>query len=433
MVDPRALQRDSFGNPIDSETGYARGRILAGSRDEAARVAHARELARERILTHGFEGLFDFTGSPCDFPLQRPDSGPALREFPGAARFAPELARAGLQHMSGTDEHGVTVFNRTSAGIAAAVLALTRPNETVVSVTPGKPSHPSIRRATLLARNALVEVSGSMDAQSAIAATAGRLVIITGVSSELATLPSEEFKEAIATAKTAGRIVLVDDAYGARVRPLLLGQPAAIRAGADLAITSVQKAGLQGPRAGLLVGDAALVSLVVARASELGLEARAPLCLAVLRTLQRFKPDMLHGEARAGERLYEEVSRLFRPDGSAKSVLGPVVSEENILRTVLERAGYGASQYTCVPAEAGAALGMLLLRNHGVMTVTAIGMPGARASLRLKCSEQELDRFGGQTAVASAIDDSLERLGELMGDSSALSELLLGSAAKGRE
>jgi L-seryl-tRNA(Ser) seleniumtransferase len=86
-----------------------------------------------------------------------------------------------------------------------------------------------------------------------------------------------------------------------------------------------------------------------------------------------------------------------------------------------------------VPAEASAALGTLLLKNHGVLTVNAVGMPGARASLRLKSSEQELDRFGGESAICFAVDDSLARLGELLEDSVAMSALLLGPAAKGRQ
>jgi L-seryl-tRNA(Ser) seleniumtransferase len=432
MGDATELERDSFGNPIDPGVGYARGRILADSCDEMARAAHARELARDRLLVHGVDSLFDFTGSPCDFPLWRRDNGLALREFSGTARFAAELTRAGLQHMGGGDEQAVAVFNRTSAGIVAALLALTQPREAVISVTPGKPSHPSIRRAAALAQNTLVEVSGSQNTRAAIAGTRGRVVVITAVSSELATMPPGEFEDVITAAKQAGRIALVDDAYGARVRPLLLDQPAAIPAGADLAITSVQKAGLGGPRAGLLAGEARLVLSAATRASELGLEARAPLALAVLRALQRFEPIMLHGEVRAGERLHAEISSLFGPDRVTRTLLGPVVSEDDVLFAAVERAG-GQPRTGIVPAEAGAALGTLLLKNHGVVTVNAVGMPGARASLRLKSTEQELDRFGGESAIGFAVDDSLARLGELLKDSAALSALLLGLAANRRQ
>jgi L-seryl-tRNA(Ser) seleniumtransferase len=102
-----------------------------------------------------------------------------------------------------------------------------------------------------------------------------------------------------------------------------------------------------------------------------------------------------------------------------------VVSEDDVLFAAVERAG-GRPRNGIVPAEASAALGTLLLKKHGDVTVNAVGMPGARASLRLKSSEQELDRFGGESAIGLAVDDSLARLGELLNDSAALSALLFG-------
>jgi L-seryl-tRNA(Ser) seleniumtransferase len=339
-------------------------------------------------------------------------------------RVSDELNRTALQHMGGRPSDASAVFNRTSAGIVAAILALTEPNQDLVALTPGVPSHPSIKRAAALAKNSLKEVREPERMREAIEQSSGRMVVVTGVSSELATLTSNAFRDGIHSAHQAGRIILVDDAYGARVRTLLMGQDTALACGADLAITSIQKAGLGGPRAGLLVGDQALVAAVIAKGSELGLEARGPLTLAVTRALQRFEPERLYSEVRAGEYLYKAMAQVFGDGNVEKTLLGPAISEVRVFEHVAQSTD---DSIEIVPAEVSAALGMLLLKYYGLVTVNAIGMPGARASLRLKASEDELERFGGGQAVSAALEDVLARLARIAADTDAIRDVLLGT------
>ena len=54
--------------------------------------------------------------------------------------------------------------------------------------------------------------------------TDGRLVIVTGVTSEQVVMPEADLVEALRMIRRADRISLVDDAYGARVRTVLFGQ-----------------------------------------------------------------------------------------------------------------------------------------------------------------------------------------------------------------
>jgi len=61
---------DRFGNPIDPEVGYARGRILASSEDEALRRERGMALIRARYKAFGREGLYDLTGLSGGFPVE---------------------------------------------------------------------------------------------------------------------------------------------------------------------------------------------------------------------------------------------------------------------------------------------------------------------------------------------------------------------------
>lgn len=418
--------RDRFGNAIDSSVGYARGMILSDSYAETLRNSQGMERLRVRVKRLGPDSVHDFTGSPCEFPLEPDDLAVKARESIGPALFGPRLRQLTLRHMGGREDDEAAVFNRTSAGIIATEVALCSEGDTIISVVPGALSHPSIRRGASIARAVLVEVSTLGELQQALAKTKGPLVIVTGVTSELIVMPEETFRDALQISKRAGRKVLVDDAYGARIRTVMFDQPEARRAGADLAITSNHKAGLLGPRAGLLVGEAVLVRTVIGKAAELGQEGRAPLALGVLRSLERYRPGHLLSEVAAGKSLHAALADRLGPGRVSPTALGPIIEQDDILTIARERTKETSTRPVVVPAEAAAGLGMLLLEHHGMLTVNALSSPGARASLRLKASEGELDRMGGVGAVVEAVDDAFGRLGRVLEDVAAMRRLILG-------
>jgi L-seryl-tRNA(Ser) seleniumtransferase len=94
----------------------------------------------------------------------------------------------------------------------------------------------------------------------------------------------------------------------------------------------------------------------------------------------------------------------------------------------MERAGL--AEAPIVPYEAASALAMLLVRDHGVLTVQLVGLPPGTSSLMLKfIAPERLERFGGAAAYARAIDGCLDELAGLLGTPGAVARLLLGAAA----
>jgi L-seryl-tRNA(Ser) seleniumtransferase len=221
--------------------------------------------------------------------------------------------------------------------------------------------------------------------------------------------------------------VYVDDADGARVGPAVFGQPKTLELGADVGATGLDKYGTVGPRLGLLAGDTTLVAAIRARAFEFGLEARPMLYPAVVRSLAGYRP----------ERVRELVATTRRVADALRAVFGgrlhvtPVTAQlraDDLLALAMERAGMTTPPI--VPIEATAALAMLLLEEHGVLTVHFAGMPPGTSSLLLKFIPPEtLERFGGADALAKAVDACVDRLAALLRDRAALAALLLGEAA----
>jgi hypothetical protein len=254
-----AQERDRFGNPLDPAVGYARGQVLSSAAAETARHRHGSSLIRARVARHGAASIGIFTGNRRDFLLRPEDVSSLAEEWVGAPLFAPALDAAIRAHLQAPADAATAVFNRGSAALVAAICALA-PGGRVVSMAPaGARSHPSVRRGAALAGARFEEVQDLAALDAALRSPA-QLLVVTPVTSSLARMAEAILAEVAARGRRAGLPVLFDDAYGARLRPILHGGAPAFAHGADLVITNADKAGLHGPRAGIRSPRAALVT-----------------------------------------------------------------------------------------------------------------------------------------------------------------------------
>jgi L-seryl-tRNA(Ser) seleniumtransferase len=251
------------------------------------------------------------------------------------------------------------------------------------------------------------------------------LLILTRLAVTYEMLPAERLREVVEEAHQFEVPIFVDDAGGARVGPAVFGQPRTLELGADVGATGLDKYGTSGPRLGLLAGRAELVGQIRARAIELGLEARPMLYPAVVRSLERYRP----------ERVRELVDATNRLGDALEQHLGAVVTRtpvavkleaEQLRAEACARAGIQVTTCYLVPYEATASLAMLLLRDHGILTVHFAALPPGTSALLLKFIPPEtLERFGGPERFAAAVDGALDELAGLLGEPEELRALLL--------
>lgn len=417
---------DSFGNPIDPVVGFARGRIIRSSVDEARRLRNGQRIAADRVSRLGPDSIGVFTGNQREFPLKVEDLNTHCEEWVGPGLFAEELRNVAIGHMGGLPDDGVAVLNRTSAGIIAAIAALADEKNVVSVVPPAGRSHASVVRGCGVARVALHEIQGDKDWATLLEDARPGLVVVTTVTSSLEFLDDRVAMDVIAEARRQGAVILLDEAYGARMRPVLRGGVKSLALGGDLSITNCDKAGLSGPRSGLMVGRPALVTQVSAKASEFGMEARAPIAASALRSIQRFSPHDLLEEARSGQALGKALRERMGADLVEVSDLGPMIHEDLAMKEVFRRAGRGCEGASVTPAEITSALGAVLLRDHGVLTVNTHGQPGARVSVRLKPIHGAIDRLGGTEKVVEAMVASFDSVARIVHLPDELAKLILG-------
>ena len=419
------MAADRFGNPMDRGVGYARGTILRSPADEIRRRSQALAILRARIDEHGRAAVFNFTGHRREFPAGERDLAQGLaEEWSGAARLATPLLEHARRHFGASPGADAAVFNRAAAGIVALILAVGTGGR-LVSVAPRGRAHTSIFRGAELAGARLERL-----APEALPDDAFRnadLVVITRVTSELEIMSADTARRLIETARDAGCPTLLDDAYGARIGPELLGQPKALEFDADVAITSCDKAGLGGPRAGLMVGNPSLVTAALATGSEFGLEARGPVQLGVLRALQAYAPSCLRADAEAGDGITARLAAKFGRVRVRETIMGPTVAEEDVLSILRER---GPVDARLVPVEATSLLGMVLLERFGVLTGNVAERPGARVSLRLRPTAEEVARLGGMDSVVGIVDGAMDGASELAADLGRARATILGDGAQ---
>ena len=423
------MTTDRFGNAFAPGLPYARGTILRSTEDDFVKLARAHRVIEHRIAARGPESIFNFSGLERGLPLDASELATADDEI-APALAGPRVRALALEHLGGDPRrHDVMLFNRLTAATFATHLALVAPGDTVLGLSPTY-THPTAIRAARQCGARFVETGDVAGLARALEREPRvTLLVLTRLAVTYDLLSLDAARDAVRLAHARGARVYVDDAGGARVGPAVFGQPKTLELGADVGATGLDKYGTVGPRLGLLAGDATLVATIRARAFEFGLEARPMLYPAVVRSLAGYRP----------ERVRELVATTRRVGDALRAVFGerlhvtPVTAQlraDDLLALAMERAGLTSAPI--VPIEATAALAMLLLEEHGVVTVHFAGMPPGTSSLLLKFIPPEtLERFGGADAFAKAVDTCIDRLAALLRDRDALVALLLGEAAGG--
>jgi L-seryl-tRNA(Ser) seleniumtransferase len=421
------VERDRFGNELAPGLPYARGRIVASTEDDFRKLQQAWRLIEARVTRHGPDSIHNFSGLEHGLPLT-PEELPLANDFVAPALYFDRFRAAALDHLGGSPaRHDAALFSRLTGATYATHLTLVKPGDVVVGISPSY-SHPSVVRAVahagakLIDTRTLAELTETLERESSVG-----LVVMTRLAVTYELMPVEEMRAVVRLAHARSIPVYVDDAGGARVGPALFDHPRALEIGVDVVATGLDKYGTVGPRLGVLAGEKSLVSRIRARAFEMGLEARPLLYPAAFRSLAGYTPERVRHLV---ETTREVAAAVKSAVGESRVHETPVISAllaEDILELAMERAGLRTPPV--VPFEATAALAMLLLRDHGMMTVHFVGLPPGTSAHMIKFIPPEtLARFGGAQAYARAIDDGLTRLAAIIGDPEKIRRLLFGDA-----
>ncbi len=350
--------------------------IVNNSLDEVKKRESALKIIKEIINSKGRGSLYDVTGLSGGF-ITSDEELNLLETYVGPAIFEDELQVVGKEHLGGEK---VLAVNRTSSGILASILALVEEGSHVSHFLAEFPAHPSIPRSCKIVGASYDEF---VDIDKFAIPDNTSLVVVTGSTMDHKVIDEDLFKKVIDMAHERDIPVLVDDASGARLRTAVFNQHKATDLGADLVVTSTDKL-MPGPRGGLMAGKKELIDEVKIKANQFGLEAQPPLILAMVNGIKNYTEDNLVEAISRKEDFFDLLSEKY--EMFEKTPTGVMVSEDS-LKSQLDILNIETdlSEKDCCFLWA-----MILLKDFGIITIPAVGMPGASATIRFDLSTQDV-------------------------------------------
>ncbi len=350
--------------------------IVNNSLDEVKKRESSLKIIKSIIENEGRDSLYDVTGLSGGF-IASDEELNLLETYVGPAIFEDELQIVGHKHLGGEK---VLAVNRTSSGILASILALVEEGSHVSHFLAEFPAHPSIPRSCAIVGASYDEY---IDIDKFTIPDNTSLVVVTGSTMDHKVIDEELFKKVIDMAHEKDIPVLVDDASGARLRTAVFNQAKATELGADLVVTSTDKL-MPGPRGGLMAGRKDLIDEIKVKANQFGLEAQPPLILAMVNGIRNYTEENLVKAMSRKEEFFDLLSEKY--EMFEKTPTGVMVSEDS-LKDQWDKLNIETelSKKDCCFLWA-----MVLLKDFGIITIPAVGMPGASATIRIDLSTKDV-------------------------------------------
>jgi len=377
--------------------------------DEVNKRDASLRIIKSILQRDGRESFYDLTGLAGGFPILAEDKA-LLETYAGPAVFEEAIQTLGKIHLGGEK---ILALNRTSSGILAAVLALVNEGDEIVHFLPKSPAHPSIPRSAELVGASYREFE---DIDKFEVCDNTSLVFITGSTMDHEIITLKDFLRVIEISKSNEIPVFVDDASGARLRTVVYKQPRAMDMGADITITSTDKL-MDGPRGGLMSGKTDVMIKIKTKAHQFGLEAQPPLVGGMVRALENLSPERILGAFNTKHDLYTGLINDFH--GIKETPTGVMLKSKELKleldnRDIITDLNHDDLAYL---------FSMLLLRNHGIITIPAVGMPGASSTIRIDLASNDAERITTENIVES-FSETLEQLIRIINDTKACKSVL---------
>ena len=189
----------------------------------------------------------------------------------------------------------------------------------------------------------------------------------------------ENFKKVIEMAHDKDIPVMVDDASGARLRTVVFNQPKACDLGADISITSTDKL-MPGPRGGLMAGRADLIDEIKVKVNQFGLEAQPPAILAMMNGIKNFNGDNLIKSFSRKDEFLDLLNQNF--NNFKATPTGVMITPSDLASEVKVSHNLSDDDVAYV-------FSFILLKEHGIITIPPVSMPGASATIRFDLSTSD--------------------------------------------
>jgi L-seryl-tRNA(Ser) seleniumtransferase len=137
---------------------------------------------------------------------------------------------------------------------------------------------------------------------------------------------------------------------------------------------------MPGPRGGLMAGRKELIDEIKVKVNQFGLEAQPPAVLAMLNGIKNFDGDNLVKSFTRKDELFDLLNEKF--DNFDKTPTGVMISPEGLSNEI-------DVQHNLSDNDVAFLFSFILLKEHGIITIPAVSMPGASATIRFDLSTSD--------------------------------------------
>jgi L-seryl-tRNA(Ser) seleniumtransferase len=136
--------------------------------------------------------------------------------------------------------------------------------------------------------------------------------------------------------------------------------------------------------------------------------------------LEIFDPQRIIESIERKDKLHHQLKKLVK--GIEKTPTGVMISEDKLWREVKTP----ENNLSISKRELATTMAMLLLKEHNIVTIPAVGMPGVTATIRLDMASDDAKNLD-DSQIVNAITDSLQKLRKIIFDEEKCLNLLYGT------
>ncbi len=160
-----------------------------------------------------------------------------------------------------------------------------------------------------------------------------------------------------------------------------------------------------------------LMILIKSKAHQFGLEAQPPLVAGMVRALENLSPERILEAFGNKHELYNALKSEFTH--IKETPTGLMITPEDLKLELNEK----GIKTDLSPEDIAFIFAMLLLRNHGIITIPAVGMPGASATIRIDLASKDAARIT-TNEIVNAFVDTLNQLINIVDDTNTCKAVL---------
>jgi L-seryl-tRNA(Ser) seleniumtransferase len=156
-----------------------------------------------------------------------------------------------------------------------------------------------------------------------------------------------------------------------------------------------------------MAGKGEIVDLIKSKAHQFGLEAQSATIVGIIKAIESFSGERMLDAFRKKHLVYEAVKKGI--NSIRETPTGVMLSADDLINELKQK----GVETEFSPADVACVFSALLLRNYHIVTIPAVGMPGASPTIRIDLAAKDAERID-KDYIVKAFIETFSHLNEIV-------------------